>query len=104
MTVQDIVILLQLQNLRCTILHNSSHLPVSYTDQYQKHFKSKIDYVLYIRTVFHAFLGQTSKLASRILVRRIAENFKLPYFTLSPTYSIVQNTDILQEKNQNAKV
>src|SRR5699024_5805820 len=41
-------------------------------------------------TVFHAFLGE--KLpdwkAAANLVRKIAENFKLPYYTISPTYSI----------------
>ena len=43
-------------------------------------------------TVFHAFLGE--KLpdwkAAAELVRTIAENYKLPYYTLSPTYSICQ--------------
>ena len=41
-------------------------------------------------TVFHAFLGE--KLpdwkAAASLVRKIAENYKLPYYTLSPTYSV----------------
>ena len=44
-------------------------------------------------TVFHAFLGE--KLpdwkAAANLVRTIAENYKLPYYTLSPTYSICRN-------------
>ena len=44
-------------------------------------------------TVFHAFLGE--KLpdwqAAANLVRKIAENYKLPYYTLSPTYSICKN-------------
>ncbi len=71
---------------------NSSHLPVGYTadifdalavqDELQTLYTSG--------TVFHAFLGE--KLpdwkAAAALVRKIAENFKLPYYTMSPTYSI----------------
>ena len=71
---------------------NSSHLPVGYTadifdalavqDELQTLYTSG--------TVFHAFLGE--KLpdwkAAANLVRKIAENFKLPYYTMSPTYSI----------------
>ena len=71
---------------------NSSHLPVGYTedifsaleiqDELQTRYTSG--------TVFHAFLGE--KLpdwqAAAALVRKIAENHKLPYYTLSPTYSV----------------
>jgi ribonucleoside-triphosphate reductase len=41
-------------------------------------------------TVFHGFLGERLEdwHAARLLVRRIAENFHLPYFTLSPTFTI----------------
>ena len=71
---------------------NSSHLPVGYTedifsaleiqDELQTRYTSG--------TVFHAFLGE--KLpdwkAAATLVRKIAENHKLPYYTMSPTYSV----------------
>ncbi len=71
---------------------NSSHLPVGYTediftaleiqDELQTRYTSG--------TVFHAFLGE--KLpdwkAAASLVRKIAENHKLPYYTMSPTYSV----------------
>ncbi len=71
---------------------NSSHLPVGYTadifdaldvqDDLQTRYTSG--------TVFHAFLGE--KLpdwkAAANLVRKIAENYRLPYYTLSPTYSV----------------
>ena len=71
---------------------NSSHLPVGYTedifsalevqDELQTRYTSG--------TVFHAFLGE--KLpdwkAAANLVKKIAENFKLPYYTMSPTYSV----------------
>lgn len=74
---------------------NSSHLPVGYTedifdaldiqDELQTRYTSG--------TVFHAFLGE--KLpdwkAAASLVRTIAQNYKLPYYTLSPTYSICES-------------
>ncbi len=71
---------------------NSSHLPVGYTsdifqaldieDQFQTLYTSG--------TVFHAFLGQRlpNWESCMKLVRKIAENYKLPYYTMSPTYSI----------------
>lgn len=71
---------------------NSSHLPVNYTDDIFKALAMEDNLqVLYTSgTVFHAFLGE--KLpdwkAAASLVKKIAYNFKLPYFTLSPTYSV----------------
>ncbi len=74
---------------------NSSHLPVGYTedvfsaldiqDELQTRYTSG--------TVFHAFLGE--KLpdwqAAARLVRKIAENYRLPYYTISPTYSVCKD-------------
>ena len=71
---------------------NSSHLPVGYTDDLFSALDIQDDLqTLYTSgTVFHAFLGE--KLpdwqSAASLVRKIAENYKLPYFTISPTYSI----------------
>ena len=71
---------------------NSSHLPVGYTEDIFSALDVQDDLqTLYTSgTVFHAFLGE--KLpdwkAAANLVRKIAENFKLPYYTMSPTYSI----------------
>ncbi len=71
---------------------NSSHLPVGYTEDIFEALAVQDDLqTLYTSgTVFHAFLGE--KLpdwkAAATLVRKIAENFKLPYYTMSPTYSI----------------
>ena len=71
---------------------NSSHLPVGYTADIFEALAVQDDLqTLYTSgTVFHAFLGE--KLpdwkAAAALVRKIAENFKLPYYTMSPTYSI----------------
>ena len=71
---------------------NSSHLPVGYTQDLFTALDMEDDLqTLYTSgTVFHAFLGE--KLpdwqSAAGLVRKIANNYKLPYFTLSPTYSI----------------
>lgn len=71
---------------------NSSHLPVNYTDDIFKALEMEDNLqVLYTSgTVFHAFLGE--KLpdwrSAASLVKKIAYNFRLPYFTLSPTYSV----------------
>lgn len=74
---------------------NSSHLPVGYTDDVFSALELQDD--LQTRytsgTVFHAFLGE--KLpdwkSAATLVRKIAENFTLPYYTLSPTYSVCKD-------------
>jgi anaerobic ribonucleoside-triphosphate reductase len=71
---------------------NSSHLPVGATDDLFEALDLQDGLqVLYTSgTVFHAFLGE--KLpdwkAAATLVSKIAENYKLPYYTLSPTYSV----------------
>ena len=71
---------------------NSSHLPVGATDDVFEALEAQDELqVLYTSgTVFHAYLGE--KLpdwnGAAILVRKIAENFKLPYYTISPTYSV----------------
>ncbi len=74
---------------------NSSHLPVGYTEDVFSALDIQDDLqTLYTSgTVFHAFLGE--KLpdwkAAATLVRKIAENYKLPYYTMSPTYSVCQD-------------
>ena len=71
---------------------NSSHLPVSYTaDIFEAlDIQDELQTLYTSGTVFHAFLGE--KLpdwkSAATLVRKIAENYKLPYYTLSPTYSV----------------
>ena len=71
---------------------NSSHLPVDYTvDIFDAlDIQDELQTLYTSGTVFHAFLGE--KLpdwkAAASLVRTIASNYKLPYYTLSPTYSI----------------
>ena len=71
---------------------NSSHLPVDYTTDIfdALDIQDELQTLYTSGTVFHAFLGE--KLpdwkAAASLVRTIANNYKLPYYTLSPTYSI----------------
>ena len=74
---------------------NSSHLPVGYTSDIFEalDIQDELQTLYTSGTVFHAFLGE--KLpdwkAAANLVRKIAENYKLPYYTMSPTYSICKN-------------
>ncbi len=74
---------------------NSSHLPVGYTEDIFSALdvQDKLQTMYTSGTVFHAFLGE--KLpdwkAAANLVRKIAENYRLPYYTMSPTYSVCKN-------------
>ena len=74
---------------------NSSHLPVGYTADIFEALDQQDDLqTLYTSgTVFHAFLGEKlpNWKSAANLVRKIAENYKLPYYTLSPTYSVCKN-------------
>lgn len=71
---------------------NSSQLPVSHTNdifealELQDEFQTKYTG----GTVLHGFIGEqiSDWKMARDLVKKIAENFKLPYFTLTPTFSI----------------
>ena len=71
---------------------NSSHLPVGFTgDVFEALDKEDELQVLYTSgTVFHCFLGE--KLpdwrAAAELVKKISDNYKLPYYTITPTYSV----------------
>ena len=74
---------------------NSSHLPVGYTEDVFEALDMQDElHTLYTSgTVFHAFLGE--KLpdwkTAATLVRKISENYKLPYYSISPTYSVCKN-------------
>ena len=94
---------------------NSSHLPVGYTEDIFEALdvQDQLQTLYTSGTVFHAFLGEKLpdwKAAAK-LVRTIAENYKLPYYTLSPTYSICKDHGYLNgeqfkcpECGQNAEV
>lgn len=74
---------------------NSSHLPVSFTDDVFRalDIEDRFQNLYTSGTVFHTFLGE--KLpdwrAAASLVKKIATNYKLPYYTISPTYSICED-------------
>ncbi|MEM3439619.1 MAG: ribonucleoside triphosphate reductase [Candidatus Bathyarchaeia archaeon] len=71
---------------------NSTHLPVDATDDIFEALKHQEDLqILYTGgTVFHAFLGERIESGDgcALLVRRIAERFRIPYYTITPTFSI----------------
>ena len=71
---------------------NSSHLPVSFTEDIfaALDIQDELQTLYTSGTVFHAFLGEKLPTwqAAANLVRKIAENYKLPYYTMSPTYSV----------------
>ena len=71
---------------------NSSHLPVDYTSDIfdALDVQDELQTLYTSGTVFHAFLGEKLPdwTAAATLVRKIAENYRLPYYTLSPTYSV----------------
>ncbi len=74
---------------------NSSHLPVGYTEDIftALDVQDELQTLYTSGTVFHAFLGE--KLpdwkSAAALVKKIAENYRLPYYTMSPTYSICKD-------------
>ena len=74
---------------------NSSHLPVGYTEDLFKalDIQDELQTLYTSGTVFHTFLGQRLEdwKVTMNLVRKIAENYKLPYYTISPTYSVCVN-------------
>jgi ribonucleoside-triphosphate reductase (formate) len=74
---------------------NSTQLPVNYTDDIfealdlQDELQSKYTG----GTVFHSFLGErlSGPKETKALVKKITSNYKLPYITLTPTFSVCQN-------------
>ena len=74
---------------------NSSHLPVGYTSDIfdALDIQDNLQTLYTSGTVFHAFMGEKLpdwKSAAN-LVRKIAENYKLPYYSISPTYSVCKS-------------
>ena len=74
---------------------NSSHLPVGYTSDLFKalDIQDELQTLYTSGTVFHCFLGERIPdwKACASLVKTIANNYKLPYYTMSPTYSVCRN-------------
>ena len=71
---------------------NSSHLPVDFTSDIFEALdvQDELQTLYTSGTVFHAFLGEKLEnwKVTMNLVRKIAENYRLPYYTISPTYSV----------------
>jgi ribonucleoside-triphosphate reductase len=71
---------------------NSTHLPVDLTNDlfWALEHQDGLQTLYTGGTVFHAFLGEQIDdwRQARLLVRRIAERYHLPYFTITPTFSI----------------
>ncbi|MBS1332855.1 MAG: ribonucleoside triphosphate reductase, partial [Clostridiales bacterium] len=84
---------------------NSSHLPVGYTEDIFEalDIQDELQTLYTSGTVFHTFLGE--KLpdwkSTAKLVRKIAENYKLPYYTISPTYSICRTHGYIEGEHYN---
>lgn len=80
------------ENSKVPYYTNSSHLPVGYTaDIFEAlDIQDKLQTLYTSGTVFHAFLGEKMPdwKATAELIKKIAENYSLPYYTLSPIYSI----------------
>jgi ribonucleoside-triphosphate reductase len=80
---------------------NSTQLPVSYTNDIFKALKNQepLQKLYTGGTVFHTFLGEAiDKEACKMLVKKIAYNFSLPYFTITPTFSICEQHGYLNDE------
>jgi ribonucleoside-triphosphate reductase len=82
---------------------NSTHLPVDHTDDIFEalNHQDRLQHLYTGGTVLHVFLGEQapSWRAAADLVRRIAEGSKLPYFTLTPTFSVCPSHGYLRGKH-----
>ena len=87
---------------------NSSHLPVGFTNDLFEalDIQDELQTLYTSGTVFHAFLGErlSDWKAAANLVKKIAENYKLPYYTLSPTYSVCKNHGYISGEVKNCPV
>lgn len=82
---------------------NSTHLPVGYTDDLfdALDLQDELQCKYTGGTVFHGFLGERIEdiETTKNLVRKIAENYKLPYFTISPTFSVCPDHGYVNGEN-----
>src|SRR5574344_873361 len=91
----DIITASGMDNDKTPYYTNSSHLPVSYTEDVFSalDIQDGLQTLYTSGTVFHTFLGEKlpSWQSCMGLVRKIAENYHIPYFTISPTYSVCED-------------
>ncbi len=87
---------------------NSTQLPVNYTDDFFEALELQDELQIKYTggTVLHSFMGESmpSVNAVKSLVKKIAENFKLPYFTITPTFSICQEHGYRSGEHQKCPV
>ena len=87
---------------------NSSHLPVGFTEDVFSalDIQDELQTLYTSGTVFHAFLGERLPTwqSAAALVRKIAENYKLPYYTMSPTYSVCSTHGYIQGERETCPV
>jgi len=83
---------------------NSTQLPVNYTDDIYETLmlQDKLQAKYTGGTVLHVFLGElvTDTNAIKGLIKKVATNFKLPYFTLTPTFSVCPSHGYLNGKQE----
>ncbi len=79
---------------------NSTHLPVGYTEDIFEalDIQDELQTLYTSGTVFHVFLGEKTPdwRSTASLVKIIAQSYKLPYYTISPTYSVCKEHGYLQ--------
>ncbi|MBN1617945.1 ribonucleoside triphosphate reductase [Candidatus Dojkabacteria bacterium] len=84
---------------------NSTQLPVDYTDDIFEalDLQDKLQSTYSGGTVFHVFLGErlTNSKECKNLVRKIASNYKLPYFSITPTFSICNKHGYIKGEAKN---
>ena len=82
---------------------NSTQLPVTHTDDlfYALAYQDPIQVKYTGGTVFHAYVGEKlNQDAVKILVKKIAESFSMPYFTITPTFSVCPIHGYLQGEHE----
>lgn len=82
---------------------NSTQLPVDYTSDIFEALKHQepLQKLYTGGTIFHTFLGESiDKDACKLLVKKIASNFSLPYFTITPTFSICEEHGYLKDEQK----
>jgi ribonucleoside-triphosphate reductase (formate) len=82
---------------------NSTQLPVEYTDDilYSLKHQEPLQKLYTGGTVFHTFLGEAlTGEAAKLLVKKITHNFRIPYVTLTPTFSVCQNHGYITGKQE----
>lgn len=98
----------EFQNGQEPFYTNSTQLPVNYSDDIYKSLmlQDELQTKYTGGTVFHLFLGEQVEdiNTTKALVKKVAENFKLPYFTLTPTFSICPSHGYLSGEHKRCNI